>query len=152
MGPFDEEHNARLDAYLRGIDFPAAGQALPFLETAALYRKGDWNGLLKKVEKVMADGTIPGRYGDAYFNVFIEKLVESGDAAAVREGVRVLDAKIAATDDFFAKANLSQSKYRLLTSIGDKMGADKAKMDEDEYTKEGEAASGGRAVRAIRMN
>ena len=44
------------------------------------------------------------------------------------------------------------SKARLLTKNGDTLGADKAKMEEEKYNKEGEKRSGGKAVRAIRMN
>ena len=54
--------------------------------------------------------------------------------------------------DYFSKANLMNSKARLLTKIGDTLGADKAKMEEEKYNKEGEKRSGGKAVRAIRMN
>ena len=44
------------------------------------------------------------------------------------------------------------SKARLQTKIGDTLGADKSKMEEEKYSKEGERRSGGRAIRAMRMN
>ena len=70
----------------------------------------------------------------------------------VQEGIDWLDARCAQTKDYFSKANLMNSKARLLTKIGDTLGADKAKMEEEKYNKEGEKRSGGKAVRAIRMN
>ena len=56
------------------------------------------------------------------------------------------------TPDFFSKANLMNSKARLQTKIGDTLGADKSKMEEEKYNKEGEKRSGGKVFRSMRMN
>lgn len=44
------------------------------------------------------------------------------------------------------------SKARLQKKIGDTLGADKSKMEEEKYAKEAEQRTGGRVVRAMRMN
>ncbi|KAA6313061.1 Thiol:disulfide interchange protein DsbD, partial [termite gut metagenome] len=49
-------------------------------------------------------------------------------------------------------ADYAQSKVRLITSINDALAADKAKMEEERYEKEGVDETGGRIIRAIRMN
>lgn len=73
-----------------------------------------------------------------YFQNNIEALTGCDDKALVQEGIDWIDARCAQTKDYFAKANLMNSKARLLTKNGDTLGADKAKMEEEKYNKEGE--------------
>ena len=87
-----------------------------------------------------------------YFQNIIVALSGCDDKALLQDGIFWFDARCAQTKDYFAKANLMNSKARLLTKNGDTLGADKAKMEEEKYNKEGEKRSGGKAVRAIRMN
>ena len=87
-----------------------------------------------------------------YFQNNIETLTGCDDKALVQEGIDWIDTRCVQTKDYFAKANLMNSKARLLTKNGDTLGADKAKMEEEKYNVEGEKRSGGKAVRAIRMN
>ncbi|MCL2561358.1 MAG: thioredoxin [Rikenellaceae bacterium] len=151
--PFDEARNAEMMKFLRGVvDFPVA-QSLSLLEIVELRQRGEWKEMLEKMRRAETDGVLgENMFGVQYFLLNIESLAGSGDENIVREGVAWLDRRIAATENFFRKAEYSQSKVRLLTSIGDDLGADKARQEEETFTREGTEQSGGRAVRAIRMN
>lgn len=70
----------------------------------------------------------------------------------MEEAVRWIDERCVNTEDYFAKADLMNSKARLQRAIGDTLGADKSKMEEEKYAKEGQERSGGRIQRAMRMN
>jgi thiol-disulfide isomerase/thioredoxin len=149
--PFREDYNKALIAYLETIDFNAA-PSLAYLQTSELVRKKDWQGVLDKIQQVENDSIFAPNQDFRYFQLNIESLTDSGDTAAVRKAVALIDKKIAGTTNLYRKADYSQSKYRLLTSINDILGADKAKMEEEAYTKEGTDETGGRVLRAIRMN
>jgi thiol-disulfide isomerase/thioredoxin len=149
--PFKEDYNRELIAYLKSIDFKTA-PSLAWLQTAELIRKKEWKNVLDKIQQTDSDSIFDSSQGFRYFQFNIESLADSGDTAVVRKGVALIDKKIAETTGLYRKADYSQSKYRLLTSINDILGADKAKMEEEAYTKEGTAETGGRVIRAIRMN
>lgn len=151
-GPFDEVGSEALKNYLQTLDFYAAPVALAYLYTAECARKGDYKGVLSSMREAFKYNLFRRGEEGRYFQLFIESLGASKDEAIVAEGVKWLDEKCAATDDYFAKANLMNSKARLLTAIGDTLGADKAKVEEEQYAKEGQEKSGGRIQRAIRLN
>lgn len=150
--PFDEKRNEELIAYLQSVDFVGAPSALANLYTAAYVRKGDFRGLLDKMKEVLSYNMF--RHGSSanYFQQNIEALVKCSDKALVEEAIRWIDRECAATDNLFAKADLMNSKARLQTAIGDTLGAEKSKMEEEKYAKEAQAKSGGRMMRAMRMN
>lgn len=150
--PFDEQRNTDMINYLSSIDCDAAPAALANLYTAAYIRKGDFRGLLDKMQEVMSYNLFRNGLDKYYFQHNIEALALCGDKAIVEEGIKWIDQTCSATPDYFAKADLMNSKARLQTKIGDTLGADKSKMEEEKYTKEGERRSGGRMTRAIRMN
>lgn len=149
---FDEQRNTEMLRYLLSIDYAAAPEALANLYTAAYIRKGDFRGMLDKMKEVFAYNLFRNGAEKDYFQRNIEALTLCDDKAIVEEGIRWIDQACAATSDYFAKANLMNSKARLQTKIGDTLGADKSKMEEEKYSKEGEKRSGGRAIRAMRMN
>ena len=149
---FDEQRNADMIDYLLSIDYAAAPEALANLYTAAYIRKGDFRGMLDKMKEVFAYNLFRNGTGKYYFQRNIEALTLCDDKALVEEGIQWIDQVCAGTPDYFAKAELMNSKARLQTKIGDTLGADKSKMEEEKYSKEGERRSGGRAIRAMRMN
>lgn len=149
---FDEQRNSDMLAYLLSIDYAAAPEALANLYTAAYIRKGDFRGLLDKMKEVLTYNLFRNGTAKDYFQHNIEALTLCDDKALVEEGIAWIDRVCADTPDYFAKANLMNSKARLQTKIGDTLGADKSKMEEEKYAKEGEKRSGGRAIRAMRMN
>ena len=149
--PFDEARNAELKSYLLSIDFEGVPTALAYLYTAEYARKGDYRGVLDNMREVYKYNLFRGTSDRMYFQFFIESLGNSGDKALVAEGVKWIDKRAADTNDVFYKATLMGSKARILTAIGDTLGADKAKLDEEKYNTEGESRSGGRMIRAIRM-
>lgn len=149
--PFDEKRNEELINYLLQIDFNAAPAGLANLYTAAYIRKGDFRGLLDKMKEVFSYNLFRGADADSYFQMNIEALALCKDKALVEEGIRWIDTRCAETSSYFGKANLMDSKARLQTAIGDTLGADKSRMEEEKYTKEGERQSGGRVMRAVRM-
>ena len=149
--PFDEERNKELINYLLQIDFNAAPAGLAYLYTAEYIREGDFRGLLDKMKEAMSYNPFRGSDADFYFQQNIEVLTLCKDKALVEEGIRWIDLRCANTSDYFGKANLMDSKARLQTAIGDTLGADKSRMEEEKYTKEGERQSGGRVMRAVRM-
>ena len=149
--PFDEERNEELINYLLQIDFNAAPAGLAYLYTAEYIRKGNFRGLLDKMKEAMSYNPFRGSDAGFYFQQNIEALALCKDKALVEEGIRWIDTRCANTSDYFGKANLMDSKARLQTAIGDTLGADKSRMEEEKYTKEGERQSGGRVMRAVRM-
>lgn len=149
---FDETRNAELTAYLLQIDFSAVPAGLANLYTAAYVRKGDYRGMLDKMKEVMSYNLFRNGADRFYFQSNIEALQSCPEKALVEEGIRMIDERCLGTDDYFEKANLMDSKARLQRSIGDTLGADKSKMEEEKYDKEGQARSGGRISRPIRMN
>ena len=149
--PFDEERNEELINYLLQIDFNAAPAGLAYLYTAEYIRKGNFRGLLDKMKEAMSYNPFRGSDAGFYFQQNIEALTLCKDKALVEEGIRWIDTRCANTSDYFDKANLMDSKARLQTAIGDTLGADKSRMEEEKYTKEGERQSGGRVMRAVRM-
>ena len=149
--PFDEERNEELINYLLQIDFNAAPAGLAYLYTAEYIRKGNFRGLLDKMKEAMSYNPFRGSDADFYFQQNIEVLTLCKDKALVEEGIRWIDTRCANTSDYFDKADLMDSKARLQTAIGDTLGADKSRMEEEKYTKEGERQSGGRVMRAVRM-
>lgn len=151
-GNFDENRNKELIGYLQSIDYAAAPAALANLYTAAYVRKGDFRGLLDKMKEVMSYNLFRNNTGKYYFQNNIEALALCDDKALVEEGIKWIDQVCADTPDYFSKADLMNSKARLQTKIGDTLGADKSKMEEEKYAKEGERKSGGKVFRAIRMN
>lgn len=157
-GEFDQARFDALVEYYKSIDdFPAVEPAMAWLETSELCRKGDWKKMIAKMKKVEKDNVLPGTISNQYFQFFVESLGRMDNEKAAREGVKLIDERIAQiegndTNAYFAKARLSNSKYRLLKSIGDELGADKAKMDEEEFAKTGKELSGGTMQPAMRMN
>ena len=149
--PFDEKRNEELINYLLQIDFNAAPAGLAYLYTAEYIRKGNFRGLLDKMKEAMSYNPFRGSDAGFYFQQNIEALALCKDKALVEEGIRWIDTRCANTSDYFDKADLMDSKARLQTAIGDTLGADKSRMEEEKYTKEGERQSGGRVMRAVRM-
>lgn len=149
---FDEKKNAELITYLQQIDYASAPAALAHLYTAAYIRKGDFRGMLDKMKEVFSYNLFRNGAEKTYFQSNIEALGLCDNKALVEEGIQWIDEMCAATTDYFAKANLMNSKARLQTKIGDTLGADKSKMEEEKYSKEGEKRTGGKAIRAMRMN
>lgn len=150
--PFDEKLNAEFINYLQSIDYEAVPAALAQLYTAAYVRKGDFRGMLDKMKEVFSYNLFRGAMGKYYFEYNIEKLTLCDDKALVEEGIKWIDENCANTDDYFTKADLMNSKARLQKKIGDTLGADKSKMEEEKYVKEAERRSGGKVMRAMRMN
>ena len=151
-GEFDETRNAELVKLLQSLDYAFIPGSLASLYTAEYIRKGDYKGMLNSMHEAFKYNVFRNGEDQMYFQSNIEALTGCDDKALVQEGIDWLDARCAQTKDYFSKANLMNSKARLLTKIGDTLGADKAKMEEEKYNKEGEKRSGGKAVRAIRMN
>lgn len=149
---FDEKRNEELIDYLLTVDYAGAPAALAQLYTAAYIRKGDFRGMLDQMKEVFSYNLFRNGAEKYYFQNMIEALVLCEDKAVVEEGIRWIDEFCAATNDFFAKADLMNSKARLQTKIGDTLGADKSKMEEEKYDKEGQRRNGGKMTRAIRMN
>lgn len=150
--PFPEKRNDKMKKYLLSIDYESAPAALANLYTAELVRKGDFRGVLDNMKEVFKYNLFRNGEKKQYFQLNIESLTQCADKTLVEEGIKWIDAMCLDTDDFFEKANLMNSKMRLQTKIGDTLGADKSKMEEEKYTKEGVAKSGGRVTRAMRMN
>lgn len=150
--PFDEKRNVEFINYLQSIDYEAVPAALAQLYTAAYVRKGDFRGLLDKMKEVLSYNLFRNGMGKYYFQNNIETLVLCDDKALVEEGIKWIDENCTNTDDYFTKADLMNSKARLQSKIGDTLGADKSKMEEEKYAKEAERKSGGKVMRAMRMN
>ena len=108
--------------------------------------------MLDKMKEVLSYNMFRSGADLNYFQNNIEALTLCDDKALVEEGIKWIDEVCAVTPDFFSKANLMNSKARLQTKIGDTLGADKSKMEEEKYNKEGEKRSGGKVFRAMRMN
>lgn len=149
---FDEKKNAEFINYLQSIDYEAVPTALANLYTAEYIRKGDFRGMLDKMKEVLSYNMFRNGTGKYYFQSNIEALTLCDDKALVEEGIKWIDANCANTADYFAKADLMNSKARLQTKIGDTLGADKSKMEEEKYAKEAEKRAGGKVMRAMRMN
>lgn len=150
--PFNEQRNTELINYLLSVDSEACPAALAYLYSAAYVRKKDFNGLLDKMKDILSYNLFREHRDRRYFQDFIETLTECDDNAIIDKGIQWLDQLCANTSDYFEKADLMDSKARLQTKKGDTAGAEKSKMEEDKYAKEGERMSGGRMMRAIRMN
>ncbi len=150
--PFNEQRNEELIRYLLTVDHVAAPAALARLYTAAYVRKGDFRGMLDKMREVLSYNLFRNGSERFYFQSNIESLAQCEEKALVEEGIRWIDQTCAETSDYFAKADLMNSKARLQKKIGDTLGADKSKMEEEKYAKEAEQRTGGRVVRAMRMN
>ena len=151
-GEFDEARNGELIKLLQSLDYAFIPGALASLYTAEYVRKGDYKGMLNSMREAFKYNVFRNGEEQMYFQNNIEALAGCDDKTLVQEGIDWIDARCAQTKDYFAKANLMNSKARLLTKNGDTLGADKAKMEEEKYNAEGEKRSGGKAVRAIRMN
>lgn len=151
-GEFDEARNGELIKLLQSLDYAFIPGALASLYTAEYVRKGDYKGMLNSMREAFKYNVFRNGEEQMYFQNNIEALTGCDDKTLVQEGINWIDARCAQTKDYFAKANLMNSKARLLTKNGDTLGADKAKMEEEKYNAEGEKRSGGKAVRAIRMN
>ena len=149
---FDEKRNEELIGYLLSVDYAGAPAALAQLYTAAYIRKGDFRGMLDKMKEVLSYNMFRAGADQHYFQNNIEALTLCDDKALVEEGIKWIDEVCLNTSDYFTKANLMNSKARLQTKIGDTLGADKSKMEEEKYNKEGERRSGGKVMRAMRMN
>lgn len=149
---FNESRNNELVNYLQTIDYAAAPAGLANLYTAAYVRKGDFRGMLDKMKEVDSYNLFRGGASKMFFQNNIEALTLCDNKALVEEGINWIDRMCTASSDYFDKANLMNSKARLQKKIGDTLGADKSKMEEEKYSKEGERRSGGRAIRAMRMN
>ena len=150
--PFNEQRNEELIRYLLTVDHVAAPAALARLYTAAYVRKGDFRGMLDKMREVLSYNLFRNGSERFYFQSNIEALARCEEKALVEEGIKWIDQVCAETSDYFAKADLMNSKARLQKKIGDTLGADKSKMEEEKYAKEAEQRTGGRVVRAMRMN
>ncbi len=107
---------------------------------------------MDKMNEVLSYNMFRAGADQHYFQNNIEALALCDDKALVEEGIKWIDEVCLNTSDYFAKANLMNSKARLQTKIGDTLGADKSKMEEEKYNKEGERRSGGKVMRAMRMN
>ena len=151
-GEFDEARNGELIKLLQSLDYAFIPGALASLYTAEYVRKGDYKGMLNSMREAFKYNVFRNGEEQMYFQNNIEALAGCDDKTLVQEGIDWIDARCTQTKDYFAKANLMNSKARLLTKNGDTLGADKAKMEEEKYNAEGEKRSGGKAVRAIRMN
>ena len=149
---FDSERNAELMKYLKSIDFPATTPALAHMETGELVRNGKWKSVVKKVEDVRKTNAITGDDYFGYLQFNMEALARSNNEKIIAQGVKVLNEEIARQENFYRKASLAQSKVRLYNSIGNKVFAEAAGAQEEEFTKQGDAAGGGRTQRAVRMN
>ncbi|MDE6452391.1 MAG: thioredoxin, partial [Odoribacter sp.] len=149
---FDEKRNEELTDYLLTVDYAGAPAALAQLYTAAYIRKGDFRGMLDKMKEVFSYNMFRSGAGRSYFLNNIEALMLCDDKALVEEGIKWIDEVCLNTSDYFAKADLMSSKARLQTKIGDTSGADKSKIEEEKYNKEGERRSGGKVIRSMRMN
>lgn len=150
--PFDEERNAAFIKYMQSIDYDIAPAILASLYTAEYVRKGDFRGMLDNMKEVFKYNLFRNGDEKQYFQSNIESLTKCEDKKLVEEGIAWIDREVAATGDYFTKANLMDSKARLQTKNGDTLGADKSKMEEEKYNKEGEKRNGGRVTRAMRMN
>lgn len=150
--PFDEDYNAKLVDYLRTIEYEGAPGALASLYAAAYIRKGDFRGMLDHIKEVLKYNLFRGGMEKFYFQQNMEGLTKCDDKALVEEGIKWIDQLVGSANDYFTKANLMNFKARLLKKNGDTLGADKAKMEEEKYSKEGEKKNGGRMTRAVRAN
>lgn len=151
-GEFNEVRNTEMIKLLQSLDYAFVPGALANLYTAEYIRKGDYKGMLNSMREAFKYNVFRNGEDQMYFQNNIEALTGCDDKALVQEGIDWIDTRCAQTKDYFSKANLMNSKARLLTKNGDTLGADKAKMEEEKYNAEGEKRSGGKAIRAIRMN
>lgn len=147
-----EKTNAEMVKYLLSADYLFAPSSLASLYTAEYARKGDFRGMLDNMREAFKYNMFRNGSDRTYFQQNIESLQKCTDKALVEEGIRWIDERCVDSDDYFNKANLMNSKARLQKAIGDTLGADKSKVDEEKYNAEGEKRNGGRAVRAMRMN
>lgn len=151
-GEFDEAGNTEMIKLLLSLDYAFVPGALANLYTIEYIRQGDYKGMLNSMREAFKYNVFQNGEDQMYFQNNIEALTGCSDKALVQEGIDWIDTRCAQTKDYFSKANLMNSKARLLTKNGDTLGADKAKMEEEKYNAEGEKRSGGKAIRAIRMN
>lgn len=151
-GEFDGARNAEMIKLLLSLDYAFVPGALANLYTVEYIRQGDYKGMLNSMREAFKYNVFRNGEDQMYFQNNIEALTGCDDKALVQEGIDWIDTRCAQTKDYFSKANLMNSKARLLTKNGDTLGADKAKMEEEKYNAEGEKRSGGKAIRAIRMN
>ncbi len=151
-GEFDGARNAEMIKLLLSLDYAFVPGALANLYTVEYIRQGDYKGMLNSMREAFKYNVFRNGEDQMYFQNNIEALTGCSDKALVQEGIDWIDTRCAQTKDYFGKANLMNSKARLLTKNGDTLGADKAKMEEEKYNAEGEKRSGGKAIRAIRMN
>lgn len=151
-GEFDEARNAEMIKLLLSLDYAFVPGALANLYSVEYIRQGDYKGMLNSMREAFKYNVFRNGEDQMYFQNSIEALTGCDDKALVQEGIDWIDTRCAQTKDYFGKANLMNSKARLLTKNGDTLGADKAKMEEEKYNAEGEKRSGGKAIRAIRMN
>lgn len=151
-GEFDEARNAEMIKLLLSLDYAFVPGALANLYTVEYIRQEDYKGMLNSMREAFKYNVFRNGEDQMYFQNNIEALTGCSDKALVQEGIDWIDTRCAQTKDYFSKANLMNSKARLLTKNGDTLGADKAKMEEEKYNAEGEKRSGGKAIRAIRMN
>lgn len=125
-GEFDEARNGELIKLLQSLDYAFIPGALASLYTAEYVRKGDYKGMLNSMREAFKYNVFRNGEEQMYFQNNIEALAGCDDKTLVQEGIDWIDARCAQTKDYFAKANLMNSKARLLTKNGDTLGADKA--------------------------
>lgn len=148
---FNEKRNEELIRYLLTIDYESAPAGLAELYTAAYIRKGDFQGLLERMNEVMSYNLFRNGKDKVYFLNNIKALALCEDKSLLQKGIHWIDEKCSAASESFYKADLMNAKARLQTKLGDTAGAEQSKKEEEKYTKEGEAKSGGKVMRAIPM-
>ena len=125
------------------------GKGTPFI-----VRRNGWFHLSYKVTKVIPKG----KYGEAFGYRLTDGKFEVDTPQEEPIGCcgcgnwELIENLIEDVDALSLIHILMNSKARLQTKIGDTLGADKSKMEEEKYNKEGEKRSGGKVFRAMRMN
>lgn len=145
----DSDRYDEVVAYYSTLDFPTAGHAVYWLNSAKKAYENDWDSVLSDIKVVDADPSILGNISGSYFMAMTAALAASNDREIIMKGIGMLDGRIGqikgnAPNALFFKANFSHIKSSLYKAAGDEAAAEKAFAEAEEFGIKYEAAVSGR--------
>lgn len=148
--PFDENRNKEMIEWLQSVDYDFVPGSLARLYAAELIRKKDFRGMMDQMREVLRYKMFRHKGDQWYFQHNVEALQQADDENIIREGIAWIDDLDKASQDYFFKSSLMDSKVRLLKRLGDTAGAEKAEADAKAYNEVSAKKTG--MMKAIRMN
>lgn len=151
-GAFNMDGYTNAVSYLKSLDLPIIPMLLAKMYITEEFAKENFTGMLtelKNYERYNFGGS-RSQNGEIVEN--LRRLAFCKDEAIVKEGIDWISQIIANTSDHFSKASYYEVKAKLQNVINDTVGAEQSKLEAKKFDELGKKASGGKAMRAMRMN